>query len=400
MNKATQKILLIEDNPGDAALFREQLFGAADSFEAATCDNLAAGRELAAREQIAVVFLDLSLPESNGLETIRRARAAFHDLPIVVLTGLEDEQLGLESLRAGAQDYLIKGKTSAEVISRAARYAIERQRILRELQSARDQLEDKVQQRTADLAATVQSLQEEIQKRKEAEDQLSVRARQLRALAGELTLAEQRERRRIAQMLHDHLQQMLVAANLRVSILGMKVEGPAKQALSEIDKLLGESIDATRSLTAELSPAVLHDLGLRAGLNWLARWMAEKHGLAVHITAEKGVLPIEDDVKVLLFESVRELLFNAVKHARVASVTLGLRWIKDQALQITVSDSGPGFDPGKMKLAGEIGGGFGLFSIRERLDLIGGKLEIRSAPGQGSTFILTAPAMRKAASRS
>ena len=189
MKKTTQKILLIEDNPADAALFQEQLAGAAGTFEIATCGDLAAGRQLAAGGQIAVVFLDLSLTESDGLETVRRAQVAFHDLPIVVLTGLEDAQLGLESLRAGAQDYLIKGKTSAENISRAARYAIERQRVLRELQLAHDQLEEKIQQRTAELAATVQSLQEEVRQRKQAEDQLSVRASQLRALAGELTLA-------------------------------------------------------------------------------------------------------------------------------------------------------------------------------------------------------------------
>ena len=266
MKKTTQKILLIEDNPADAALFQEQLAGAAGTFEIATCGDLAAGRQLAAGGQIAVVFLDLSLTESDGLETVRRAQVAFHDLPIVVLTGLEDAQLGLESLRAGAQDYLIKGKTSAENISRAARYAIERQRVLRELQLAHDQLEEKIQQRTAELAATVQSLQEEVRQRKQAEDQLSVRASQLRALAGELTLAEQRERRRMAQILHDHLQQLLVAANLRVSMLEMTADGPVKQAAKEIENLLGESISATRSLTAELSPPVLHDLGLPAGL--------------------------------------------------------------------------------------------------------------------------------------
>lgn len=400
MKKTTQKILLIEDNPADAALFQEQLAGAAGTFEIATCGDLAAGRQLAAGGQIAVVFLDLSLTESDGLETVRRAQVAFHDLPIVVLTGLEDAQLGLESLRAGAQDYLIKGKTSAENISRAARYAIERQRVLRELQLAHDQLEEKIQQRTAELAATVQSLQEEVRQRKQAEDQLSVRASQLRALAGELTLAEQRERRRMAQILHDHLQQLLVAANLRVSMLEMTADGPVKQAAKEIENLLGESISATRSLTAELSPPVLHDLGLPAGLEWLARWMADKHGLAVNMRAETGIPPVADDVKVLLFESVRELLFNAVKHARVNSVTLTLRQTEGRTLQITVCDDGTGFDPAGLKLAGETGGGFGLFSICERLDLIGGKLEIQSAPGHGSRFVLTAPVVREAASRS
>jgi signal transduction histidine kinase len=399
MNEPAKKILLIEDNPGDSFLFQDQLRGAPDSFDVVVCRSLIEGLKHSAGERFHVVFLDLSLPESAGLETVRKARAVFHDLPIIVLTGLEDEQLGLESLRAGAQDYMIKGKTSAETISRAARYAIERQRILSDLQEARNHLEEKIQLRTAELDATVKSLQVEIQQRRQAEYQVNIRAGQLRALAGELTLTEQRERRRLAQLLHDHLQQLLVAVNLRVSMLGMTADEHVKQATSEIGKLLDESISATRFLTAELSPSVLHDLGLAAGLEWLARWMAEKHGIHVNLTAVKDIPAPAEDVKVLLFESVRELLFNAVKHANVSSVTVNLGQVEGNALRITVSDAGTGFDPASLKLAGQIGGGFGLFSIRERLDLIGGNLEIDSSPGKGSRFILTAPSVRESADR-
>jgi two-component system CheB/CheR fusion protein len=188
-----------------------------------------------------------------------------------------------------------------------------------------------------------------------------------------------------------------VAVNLRVSMLGMTAGGQVKQATSEIGKLLDESISATRFLTAELSPSVLHDLGLAAGLEWLARWMAEKHGIQVNLTAVKDIPAPAEDVKVLLFESVRELLFNAVKHANVSSVSVNLGQVEGNALRITVSDAGTGFDPASLKLAGQIGGGFGLFSIRERLDLIGGNLEIDSAPGKGSRFILTAPSVREPA---
>ncbi|MBI5579600.1 MAG: response regulator, partial [Deltaproteobacteria bacterium] len=103
---------------------------------------------------------------------------------------------------------------------------------------------------------------------------------------------------------------------------------------------------------------------------------------------------VAEDVKVLLFESTRELLFNAAKHARVATAKVGFRQIEGKTLQVTVSDNGPGFDPAKMKQLGESGAGFGLFSIRERLDLIGGKLEIDSTPGSGSRIFLTAPLLQ------
>ena len=123
----------------------------------------------------------------------------------------------------------------------------------------------------------------------------------------------------------------------------------------------------------------------------MASWMKGKHGLTVNLSLGEVLPPLAEDVMVLLFESVRELLFNAVKHAHAESASVNLRQLEGKDLQITVSDNGAGFDATKIKAAGEIGGGFGLFSIRERLLLIGGRLEIDSAPGMGSRFTLTAP---------
>ena len=245
----------------------------------------------------------------------------------------------------------------------------ERKKGEEELRRAKDQLEERVRERTAELAT---------------------RARQLRALAGELTLSEQRERRRMAKVLHDHLQQLLVAAKYRIAILGRTGDALLEQASREVEDLLDESIVASRSLTTELSPPILHEAGLNAGLEWLARRMAEKQGLFVDLSLEPVAPALAEDVKVLLFEAVRELLFNALKHSRTRSAAVSSRLVDGQ-LQMLVSDEGVGFDPKAMLPAGEDGGGFGLFSIRERLELIGGRLEIDSAPGMGSRFLLTAP---------
>jgi CheY-like chemotaxis protein len=153
--------------------------------------------------------------------------------------------------------------------------------------------------------------------------------------------------------------------------------------------LIDESIAASRSLTAELSPPILNEAGLNAGLQWLARRMTDKQGLFVELEMEEdGDLP--QDIKILLFESVRELLFNVVKHAHARSATVNVRRI-DHHLQVIVSDQGIGFDPSEMPAAGEGGRGFGLFSIRERVELMGGSLVIESNPGQGSRFILSLP---------
>jgi CheY-like chemotaxis protein/two-component sensor histidine kinase len=194
----------------------------------------------------------------------------------------------------------------------------------------------------------------------------------------------------MAKLLHDHLQQLLVAAKYRVAILGRTGDDVLQQASREVADLLDESIAASRSLTTELSPPILHEGGLNDGLEWLARQMTDKHGLFVELTLETASPPLAEDVKVLLFESVRELLFNAVKHSRSRSASVSSRLIDGQ-LQVLVSDQGVGFHPDAIPPAGEAGGGFGLLSIRERLALIGGQLEIDSAPGKGSRFLLTAP---------
>ncbi|RPI20045.1 MAG: response regulator, partial [Acidobacteria bacterium] len=156
----------------------------------------------------------------------------------------------------------------------------------------------------------------------------------------------------------------------------------------------------SRSLTAELSPPILHEGGLIPGLEWLARWMADKHGMFVDLETQPDASPAAEDVKALLFESARELLFNAVKHSGAKSVSVSLRRLKDDLVHLVVSDTGRGFDPKALKLAGISGGGFGLFSIRERLELIGGRIQIDSAPGAGSRFAITAPMGKPAVSDS
>jgi len=224
---------------------------------------------------------------------------------------------------------------------------------------------------------------------KEGTEELAQRATQLRALAAELTLSEQRERRRMAKVLHDHLQQLLAGAKFRTALLARRADPHVKHAAREVEELLEAALEASRALTVELSPPILHDGTLVDGLKWLTRWMADRHGLVVVLSETPSVPPLAEDVKLLLFESVRELLFNAVKHAAVRSATVNVRVARGSELQIVVSDNGKGFDPAKLKRPGEAGGGFGLFGIRERLALIGGRMDVESAPGRGTRIVLT-----------
>jgi len=555
-------ILLIEDNPADAELLRDVLAPGGHA-TLTRVSELAEGLKAARWGAFDAVLLDLTLPDSFGLQTISDAAAALPAMPIIIMTGLADESVALEAVRRGAQDYLLKGQTDQATVLRAIRYAIDRKQAEAALQKAHDELEHKVKVRTADLAGAVEDLQAEVRQRLaieqilrminecnealvRAEDERQItqdicriildvggyrmawvgyaeddqaksvrpvasvgfeegylenawitwsdtergrgptgsairlnrpclgrnfltdpdlapwregaiqrgfrssialplaadgkafgaltiyasqleafgeaqvkvlveladdlafgimalrtrqalqdRSEQLRRLASQLTLAEHRERRRLAEVLHDHLQQLLVGAKFRLTALEQAPDKAVRQAAAEMGDLIDQSIKVSRSLTGELSPPVLHEGELVPALEWLALWMQEKHGLTVELRAGENAAPDTEDMTILLFQSVRELLFNVAKHAKAKVACVEVTRCGDQ-IQVVVSDQGAGFDAERLRIKGGASGGFGLFSIRERLALLGGQLEIASAPGRGSRFVLRAPLQRAA----
>jgi signal transduction histidine kinase len=229
-----------------------------------------------------------------------------------------------------------------------------------------------------------------------ATEKLDHRASQLRLLAGDLTLTEQRERKRLSQSLHDGLQQHLLAMKMRLGGVVESIgDADLKQEVDEILQLISESVVLSRTLSADLSPPILHEGGLSEGIEWLARRMRDKHLLKVELSI--GTRPeLPEDVKFLIFESVRELLFNALKHSKASEVQVSLEPADGAGLRVAVSDNGCGFDPSQLKPAGE-DGGFGLFSIRERMSLVGGRFEVESAPSKGSRFNLIVPTLQASA---
>jgi signal transduction histidine kinase len=221
---------------------------------------------------------------------------------------------------------------------------------------------------------------------------------QLRALATELNLTEQRERKRLAMDLHDHLQQLLVLGKLKLHQGKESAQGiPAcLDVLEQVDDLLSEACDYTRTLVAELSPPVLRGYGLAAALQWLGDYM-QKHNLTVTVNVpEIDDFGLPEDQVMLLFQSVRELLINASKYAGTGAATVTLE-LRDRHLRIDVSDEGAGFDVAAAA-AGDAGTSvgassskFGLFSIRERMKALGGSFDIESALGKGVRATLTLP---------
>ena len=318
-------------------------------------------------EDFAVILLDVNMPELDGFETaalIRQRRRSEHT-PIIFVTAFGDETHAFQGYTLGAVDYIL-----TPVVPEILR---------------------------AKVRVFVELFQKNVQLREQAERQAALveladrRAAQLRTLAAELAHAEQRERRRLSQILHDHIQQLLVAATMRVIRAQMQSGTPGtEQELTEVKDLLEQSIAASRSLATELSPPVLNDSGLTAALEWLARWMQEKHGLSVEIDCPSALPGVAEELRLTMFQAVRELLFNVVKHSGSGQAHLRMDRSNEGWVQVTIEDKGAGFD---VKAAAQPGSreGLGLFSIRERLETMGGRMEIDSRPGSGTRVRLLAP---------
>jgi PAS domain S-box-containing protein len=218
--------------------------------------------------------------------------------------------------------------------------------------------------------------------------ELEERARQLQKLTLELSEAEERERERVAQILHDDLQQVLAAAKFHLSRVGGGTGSPdqSREIIGQVKEMLKNAIEQSRHLSHELSPVVLRQGDLAEALDWLAEQMQTKHGVTVRVEAVGTVATESDAVKTLLYRSAQEMLFNVVKHARVKEARLRVRR-RGRYLCLSVSDRGRGFDPQ------EIGKttGFGLLNIRERVALLGGRMKVRSAKGRGTTCRIIVP---------
>ena len=229
---------------------------------------------------------------------------------------------------------------------------------------------------------------------KQAEERLLTYQARLRSLASQLSLTEERERRRIAMALHDRVGQTLAISKMKLGALRQLASSTElAEPLDEIHEFIEEIIRDTRSLTFELSSPILYQLGLEAALEWLAEQTQNRHGILSYFEDDGQPKPLDDDVRVLLFQAVRELLVNVAKHAQARSVKVAMR--RDGSdVRIIVEDDGVGFDAFSIGPHWSEIKGLGLFSIRERLDHIGGQLRIVSTPGHGTQVTLVAPLKR------
>lgn len=389
------QVLLVEDSASDALLLKERVKLTRKNISLSMASSLREAFRLLMHNCVDAVLLDLSLPDSSGLDTVKKTRQEFPQLPIVVLTGIEDETTGVKAVRLGAEDYLVKGQADGQTVVRAIKYSIERKAVEKslhlsqqELRSINTVLELRVKDRTSQLENMVAVLQKEITKRKEIEKQFMEHQEKLRFLSSEIMFVEERERRQVATQLHDSIGQLLAFSKKELGVLVLNAPESIKPSLIEVWGMIKEAVEQTRTLTFDLSPASLYTLGLPAAIEELGEDFAKRGIFKFKFKSDNKEIQIPEQIKVLLYRSVRELMTNIIKHSQAKNVAITLKGSYN-GLRIDVRDDGFGFNLKEINAQGKAG--FGLFSIRERLEAIGGKFKIKSIKGKGTTVTLSVP---------
>jgi len=231
----------------------------------------------------------------------------------------------------------------------------------------------------------------DITDRKRMQEKINCYQKDLRALSVQLTSTEERERRQFASFLHDRIGQLLVFLKIKMEIFAQSYK------LNESDKVVGELIDIinqlianTRSLIYEMSPTILYQLGLSAALESIVEQMNTFAGTAFTFQDDGSAKPLDNNSSIFLYRAVYELLVNIVKHAKAQTAHVSFKKYKNHAC-ISVQDDGTGFNATKRQAAKKAGAGYGLFSISERLEQLGGSIHIRSKPGHGVRVDLSVP---------
>ena len=237
--------------------------------------------------------------------------------------------------------------------------------------------------------ATICMVAMDLTEQKRAAEKIGIYQRQLRGLASALALAEERERRRLAAELHDRIGQTLALTKIKLSGLVPTTTDPSSLLLSvaEIGNLIDTTIQDTHSLIFEISPPVLYQVGFEAAVEWLAEHFQEQYGLRIGLKIDQSPKELGEELRIVLFQVIRELLVNVIKHAKARRANISMKYEK-QNFRIVVRDDGSGFipdeNPGTIR-------GFGLFNIQERLHHLGAEIEIESSPGKGTRVTLIIP---------
>jgi signal transduction histidine kinase len=376
-----ERVIIVAPVGQDAAAMAALLDN--QGFETQICDgSVEYSREVIDRAGALLLTEEaLESPPGSLLLDALKAQQPWSELPLIILTsGGESRRAGLLNLAAAAAGSvtLLERPISTLTLTHSVQVA---------LRSRRRQYQ--VRDLVAQLANLNQTLERRVAKRT---TQAVEQAQKLRLLSAELSLAEEAERRRIAEMLHEDLQQLLVAARMQLAALCRTQDAAQREAIArEIADVLERSFKLTRSLSVELAPPVLYEHGLAAALKWLATETRKNYNVEVILEADPSANPKAADARVFLFRAVRELLLNSLKHAGGSAVHITMQHRRPDRVRIMVADDGPGFDPNSLDDQRTGSQTVGLLNLRERVGNFGGEFHINSGPERGTRITLSLP---------
>ena len=305
-----------------------------------------------------LVLLDVLMPGIDGYETCRRIKQhpVGQAIPVIFLTARDDVEGETYGLGLGAVDYIAKPISPPTVKARIRTHLALRAARL-ELEQQNQGLEDRVRERTESL----------------------------RLVSAELVLVEERERRRIAKELHDGPAQRLALSKMNIGRLRNVVDPPQVAAVDELSRDIDTTLKELRTLMVDLSPPALYELGLGPAVEWLAESILGKHGIDFRVDSVEVYDALREETRVFLFQSVRELLINIVKHAQASRASIALN-THEGDMVIEIRDDGIGMQDAAAAGLPGIRGGFGLFTLRDRIDMLGGQFQITHNGGTHVTL--------------
>lgn len=356
----TKKIVVIDDNASNLLLAQAILKRSHPDYSVLTTFSGLDGIELVKREMPDTILLDIYMPETDGFETCRyiKSNPQTGHIPVLMISaGARDTETRLLGLNAGADAILSRPFDRAEFIAIL--------NVMLRIKKAEDSLREK-NRKLQDYQA------------------------RLKKLNTELSDMQEKERKNIAEFLHDGIAQNLSLAYIRLtSLQSFELPEKANKVIIDSIELLNQSIRETRSLTYDLCPPILYELGLMAAIKWKLDQIENKFRINTELKTNVEILTLNNKLSIILYRIILELLNNVIKHAKAELITIEIL-IKQKNLYITVADNGKGFNiQEKSRLT--FTGGFGLFNIRERLETIRGTLYIDSTVVSGTKFVIKIP---------
>lgn len=351
-------VLVVEDNPADLIVLEGLLWKTRLPISRILRSiSFAETVKILTEHKPDIILLDLSLTDSVGIDSFTHINQIASDIPIIVLTGLSDMDMALETMLRGAQDYLVKGEFEEKLLAKSIQYGVERKKNLENILNTRIAMEQKLEE-------------ERVLKQRE--------------IAEAVIMAQEKERYEISRELHDNVNQQLTVAMMYIASAEKKQEG-GSDLLKQTSNFILNAIEDIRKLTQNLVTPLIKDFGLIKAIDSILDDVTAVKEIDLFFESDNF---IEDDIqydfKLSIFRIVQEAMSNVLKHANAKYCKIELN--RDHAhVFLTISDDGIGFNSSIQK------SGIGIYNITSRVELFNGSILIESLPNKGCTMKIVFP---------